>query len=377
MNFDFNDEQKMLKQGARDFFEKECPKSLVRQMAADEKGNPPELWKKMAQLGWLGLIYPEQYGGGGGNMIDLVALEEEMGRACLPGAFFSTVLLGGLFILNAGNEEQKKELLPKIGKGELISTLALTEVSGSYEASAVETSAVSEKEDYVISGTKLYVPDAHIADYIICLARTKKGARPEEGITAFLVDRKSTGITCTLLKTIAGDKLCEVIFNKVKVSRKNIVGQLDQAWGLLEQTLRQVTVARCAEMMGGAQKVLEMSADHTKQRIVFDRPLGSFPVIQHYIANMIMDIDGSKFLTYEAAWRLSEGMSCAKEVAMAKAWTSEAYRRVTANGHEIYGGIGFTVESDMHLYFRRAKAAEVTLGDANYQRKVLAKELRK
>jgi len=189
MNFDFNDEQKMLKQGARDFFEKECPKSLVRQMAADEKGNPPELWKKMAQLGWLGLIYPEQYGGGGGNMIDLVALEEEMGRACLPGAFFSTVLLGGLFILNAGNEEQKKELLPKIGKGELILTLALTEVSGSYEASAVETSAVSEKEDYVISGTKLYVPDAHIADYIICLARTKKGARPEEGITAFLVDR--------------------------------------------------------------------------------------------------------------------------------------------------------------------------------------------
>jgi alkylation response protein AidB-like acyl-CoA dehydrogenase len=376
MNFDFNDEQKMLKQGARDFFEKECPKSLVRQMAADEKGNPPELWKKMAQLGWLGLIYPEQYGGGG-NMIDLVALEEEMGRACLPGAFFSTVLLGGLFILNAGNEEQKKELLPKIGKGELILTLALTEVSGSYEASAVETSAVSEKEDYVISGTKLYVPDAHIADYIICLARTKKGARPEEGITAFLVDRKSTGITCTLLKTIAGDKLCEVIFNKVKVSRKNIVGQLDQAWGLLEQTLRQVTVARCAEMVGGAQKVLEMSADHTKQRIVFDRPLGSFPVIQHYIANMIMDIDGSKFLTYEAAWRLSEGMSCAKEVAMAKAWTSEAYRRVTANGHEIYGGIGFTVESDMHLYFRRAKAAEVTLGDANYQRKVLAKELRK
>lgn len=376
MNFDFNDEQKMLKQGARDFFEKECPKSLVRQMAADEKGNPPELWKKMAQMGWLGLIYPEQYGGGG-NMIDLVALEEEMGRACLPGAFFSTVLLGGLFILNAGNEEQKKELLPKIGKGELILTLALTEVSGSYEASAVETSAVSEKEDYVISGTKLYVPDAHIADYIICLARTKKGARPEEGITAFLVDRKSTGITCTLLKTIAGDKLCEVIFNKVKVSRKNIVGQLDQAWGPLEQTLRQVTVARCAEMVGGAQKVLEMSADHTKQRIVFDRPLGSFPVIQHYIANMIMDIDGSKFLTYEAAWRLSEGMSCAKEVAMAKAWTSEAYRRVTANGHEIYGGIGFTVESDMHLYFRRAKAAEVTLGDANYQRKVLAKELRK
>jgi alkylation response protein AidB-like acyl-CoA dehydrogenase len=310
-------------------------------------------------------------------MIDLVALEEEMGRACLPGAFFSTVLLGGLFILNAGSEEQKKDLLTKIGKGETILTLALTESTGSYEAAAVETTAVAEKDDYVLNGTKLYIPDAHIADYIICVAHTKKGTKPEEGITAFLVDRKSQGITCTLLKTIAGDKLCEVVFNQVKVSKNNIVGKLDQAWGPLEKTLQQVTVARCAEMVGGAQKVLEMSADHTKQRIVFDRPLGSFPVIQHYIANMVIDIDGSRFLTYEAAWRLSEGMSCAKEIAMAKAWTSEAYRRVTANGHEIYGGIGFTVESDMHLYFRRAKAAEVTLGDANYQRKVLAKELRK
>ncbi|MGP8080184.1 MAG: acyl-CoA dehydrogenase family protein, partial [Dehalococcoidales bacterium] len=167
MNFDFNDEQKMLQKGAREFFEKECPKSLVRQMAADEKGNPPELWHKMAQLGWLGLIYPEQYGGGAGNIIDLVALEEEMGRACLPGAFFSTVLLGGLFILNTGSEEQKKGILPKIGKGEMMLTLALTEQNGSYEAAAVETTAVAEKDDYVINGTKLYVPDAHIADYII------------------------------------------------------------------------------------------------------------------------------------------------------------------------------------------------------------------
>ena len=377
MDFDFNDEQKMLQKGARDFLEKECPKSLVRQMAADERGNPPELWHKMAQLGWLGLIFPEKYGGGGGNIIDMVALEEEMGRACLPGAFFSTVLLGGLFILNNGNEEQKQDLLPKVARGEVILTMALTEPSGSYYATAVETKAVSVKDDYIISGTKLYIPDAHIADYIICIARTQKGTKPEEGITAFMVDRKSAGITCTLLKTIAGDKLCEVIFDKVRVPKKNIVGKLDQAWGPLEQTLQQVRIARCAEMVGGAQKVLEMSADHAKQRIVFDRPLGSFPVIQHYIANMVMDIDGSRFLTYEAAWRFSEGLSCAKEIAMAKAWTSEAYRKVTANGQQIYGGIGFTVESDMHLYFRRAKAAEVTLGDGNFEREMLARELGK
>jgi len=375
MDFDYNEEQKMFKKGAREFFEKECPKSLVKQMMEDEKGNPPELWHKMAQLGWLGLIYPEKYGGGGGNLIDLIALEEEMGRACLPGAFFSTVLLSGLFIMNGGSEEQKRDLLPKIGKGEVILTVALTEPSASYDPALIEVEAKSDKDDYVINGTKLFVPDAHIADYIICIARTKKGTKPEEGITAFLVDRRSPGISCTLLKTMAGDKLCEVTFNKVKVSKNNIVGKLDQGWGPLQQTLQQVKVARCAEMVGGAQMVLEMSADHAKQRIVFDRPLGSFPVIQHQIANMMMDIDGSRFLTYEAAWKFAEGLPCAKEIAMAKAWTTEAFQRATATGHQIFGGIGYTVHSDMHLYFRRAKAAEASIGDGNFHREILAKEL--
>jgi alkylation response protein AidB-like acyl-CoA dehydrogenase len=375
VDFDFNDEQKMFKQGARDFFEKEVPKSLVKKMVEDDNGNPPELWKKMAQLGWLGLIYPEQYGGSGGNIIDLVALEEEMGRACLPGAFFSTVLLGGLFILNAGSEEQKRDLLTKVGKGELILTLALTETSASYAASGVETTAISDKDDYIISGTKLFIPDAHIADYIICIARTKKGTKPEDGITAFLVDRKSAGITCTLLKSIAGDKLCEVVFNNVKVSKKNIIGKLDQAWAPVELTLQQVTLAKCAEMVGGAQRALEMAADHAKKRVQFDRPIGTFQSIQHLIANSMMDVDASRFLTYEAAWKFSEGLPCAKEIAMAKGWTSEAYQRTTATGEQVLGGIGYTTDGDMQLYYKRAKAAELTLGDGKFQREALAKEL--
>jgi alkylation response protein AidB-like acyl-CoA dehydrogenase len=375
VDFDFNDEQKMFKQGARDFFEKEVPKSLVKKMVEDDNGNPPELWKKMAQLGWLGLIYPEQYGGSGGNIIDLVALEEEMGRACLPGAFFSTVLLGGLFILNAGSEEQKRDLLTKVGKGELILTLALTETSASYAASGVETTAISDKDDYIISGTKLFIPDAHIADYIICIARTKKGTKPEDGITAFLVDRKSAGITCTLLKSIAGDKLCEVVFNNVKVSKRNIIGKLDHAWAPVELTLQQVTLAKCAEMVGGAQRALEMAADHAKKRVQFDRPIGTFQSIQHLIANSMMDVDASRFLTYEAAWKFSEGLPCAKEIAMAKGWTSEAYQRTTATGEQVLGGIGYTTDGDMQLYYKRAKAAELTLGDGKFQREALAKEL--
>jgi alkylation response protein AidB-like acyl-CoA dehydrogenase len=375
MDFDFNDEQKMLKQGARDFFEKECPKSLVKQMMEDEKGNPPELWKKMAQLGWLGLIYPEQYGGGEGNMIDLIAIEEEMGRACLPGAFFSTVLLGGLFILRNGSEEQKKEILPRMINGQLILTLAVTEPSDSNEASAIGVEAKSEKDDYIINGTKLFVPDANIADYIICIARTKKGTTPEDGLTAFLVDRKSPGITYTLLKTLAGNKLCEVVFDKVKVSKKNIIGKLDQAWVPLQLTLQQATIAQCAEMVGGAQRALEIAADHAKKRVQFDRPIGSFPVIQHVVANMMMDVDASRFLTYEAAWKYAEGMPCAREIAMAKLWTSEAFQRTTAAGHQILGGIGYTMDGEMHLYFRRAKAAEAALGDSKFHREALAKEL--
>ena len=375
MDFDFNDEQKMLQKGARDFFEKEVPKSLVKRMAEDEKGNPPDLWKKMAQLGWLGLIFPEQYGGGGGSIIDLVALEEEMGRACLPGAFYSTVLLGGLFILNNGSEEQKKEILPKVANGEVILTLAMTEPSDSYEAAAVQVEAKSDKDDYVISGTKLFVPDAHIADYIICIARTKKGTKPENGITAFLVDTKSPGISSTMLKSIAGDKLCEVIFNKVRVPKKNIVGKLDQVWGPLQQTLQQVKLARCAEMVGGAQKALELAADHAKKRVQFDRPIGSFPVIQQLVANMMMDVDGARFLTYEAAWKFNEGIPCAKEIAMVKAFTSEAYQRTSATSEQILGGIGYTTDGDMQLYYKRAKAAELTLGDGKFHREALAKEL--
>lgn len=375
MDFDLNEEQEMLKTMARDFLSKECPKSLVREMVKDERGYPPELWRKMAELGWLGLIFPKKYGGLGGSFLDLAVLLEEMGRACLPGPFFSTVILSGLFILNAGTEQQKRELLTKVADGEVILTLALTEPSARYDAASVEVEAIGDDNDYIISGTKLFIPDAHIADYMICIARTNKGTVLEDGITAFLVDSRSPGINCTVLKTIAGDKLCEIIFNRVRVPRKNIVGELAQAWAPLENTLQQAALVKCAEMVGGAQQVLEMSADYAKERMVFGRPLGSFPVIHHYIANMVMDVDGCRFLTYEAAWKLSESLPCTMEIAMAKAWTSDAYRRVTALGQQIFGGVGFIEDHDMPLYFRRAKAAEVTLGDGNLHRELVARQL--
>ena len=365
----------MLRTTTRDFLTNECPTSLVKEMAEDEKGYTPELWRKMAELGWMGLALPEEYDGMGMTFLDLAILLEEMGRACLPGPYFSTVVLGGFTILEAGSEEQKRELLPKISAGDMILTLALTEPSARYEPDAITLKATPKNGDYVLSGTKLFVENAHIADYIICVARTKEGASPEDGITLFLVDAKSPGITTTLLKTIAGDKQCEVIFEDVTVPKNNILGEVDKGWEVVEKVLEKATVGLCAQMVGGAQAALEMSINYAKERVQFGRPIGSFQAIQHYCANMVTDVDGSKFITYEAAWKVSEGLPATMEISMAKAWVNEAYRRVTLLGHQIHGGIGFCMDHDMPLYFKRAKAAEPTFGDADFHREVVARQL--
>ena len=376
MDLGFSEEQEMLRNTARDFLQTECPTTLVKEMAEDERGYTAELWGKMAELGWMGLVLPEEYDGMGMSFLDLAVLLEEMGRACFPGPFFSTVVLGALTVLEAGNEEQKKELLPKIAAGEAILTMALTEPSASYDPAAVTVKAVPDKDDYVISGTKLFVDNAHIADYMVCVTRTKDGAgKAEEGITLFLVDAKSPGIATTLLKTIAGDKQCEVTFDNVRVPQKNMLGERDKGWPVVAKILEKAAVAKCAEMVGGAQAALDMSVAYAKERIQFGRPIGSFQAIQHHCANMVTDVDGSRFITYQAAWKVSEGLPAAMEVSMAKAWVNEAYRRVTQLGHQIHGGIGFCMDHDMPLYFKRAKAAEPTFGDADWHREIVAREL--
>jgi alkylation response protein AidB-like acyl-CoA dehydrogenase len=374
MDLDLSEDQKMLKAMARDLLEKECPKKLVREMEDDENGHSPELWSKMVELGLLGLPFPEKYKGGGGSFLDLVVLLEETGRACLPGPFFSTVVLGGLPILAAGSEQQKQKFLPAIAQGKIFS-LALVEADGGYDPASIETSATADKDSYVISGTKLFVPNAHIADYLLCLARTKKGSPKDKGLTLFIVDAKSKGISCTLLHTIAGDKQCEVIFDKVKVPKENTLGEVDKGWEVMEKTLELAAVAKCADLVGAAEQVLEMTVAYAKERIAFDHPIGSFQAIQHHCANMKVDVDGMRFLTYQAAWLLSEGLPATKEASMAKAWVSEAYRRVTGLGHQIHGSIGYTLDHDMQLYFRRGKAAEAIFGDADLHRETVACQL--
>ena len=266
MDLGLTEEQEMLRKMARDFLATECPKALVREMEEDEKGYPPQLWQGMAEVGWVGLPFPEEYGGGEGSFLDLAVLIEEMGRACLPGPFFSTVVLGGLTILEVGTEEQKKEFLPQIAEGKLVIALALTEPSGGYKASDVSVEAVRDGDDYVISGTKLFVTDAHVADWIICVARTATRSNPEEGLTLFLVKGDSEGLTCDLLSSLAKDKQCEVVFNKVRVPSENILGEPDEGWELVRGIMQRAAVAKSVEMVGAAQQVLEMTVDYAKER---------------------------------------------------------------------------------------------------------------
>jgi alkylation response protein AidB-like acyl-CoA dehydrogenase len=375
MDFGLSDEQEMLKRSARDFLQKECPKQLVRQVDETDSGYSPELWRKMSDLGWMGLPFPSKYGGGDGSYLDLAVLLEAMGHNVVPGPYFSSVVLGGLTVLAAGNEAQKENLLSKVATGKLVLTLALTEPTARYDAASVKTTATARNGQYIITGTKLFVPDANVADYLLCVARTRKTGKAENGITIFLVDAKAPGVKCTLLKTLARDKKCEVFFDDVAVPRDNILGKLNQGWKVIEGVLEKAKVAKCAEMVGGAQAALDMAVAYAKDRIQFNRPIGSFQAIQHYCANMVSDVDGSRFVTYKAAWKVSEGLPAAMDVAIAKAWTGEAYSRVTLLGQQIFGAVGFTMDHDMHLYYRRAKAGDMMFGDSAAQRAVVAREL--
>jgi len=376
MDFELGEEQVMLKTSARDFLENECPKQLIRDMMEDEKGYSPELWKKMAELGWMGLAFPEEYGGVGMSFLDLVVLLEEMGRALVPGPFVPTVVLAGQPILAAGTEEQKQLFLTKITNGDMIMTLALMEPSGGLEASDITVKATPNGDSFVIDGTKLFVPDAHVADYLLCVARTRDGPNKEEGITLFLVDTTTAGIRAEVLTTMTGEKLCEVVFHNVAVPKENILGELDQGWPIIKRVLDVATVAECAWMIGGARWVLETAVDYAKERIQFGVPIGSFQAVQHKCANMACEVEGATSITYYAAWAVSEndpGITLA--AAMAKAWCSDAYTHIAAEGIQIHGGIGFTWDHDMHLYFKRAKASEVTFGDGDYHGEKVAKLL--
>ena len=376
MDFALSEEQELLRKSARDFLNTECPKSIVKEIEASELGYLPELWKKMAALGWMGLILPEEYGGADFNLLDLAVLFEEFGLAAMPGPMFSTII-GSLAIFEYGTEEQKKGLLPEVATGDLFLSLAIAEPEVNYDARFVATQAHAQNGGFAINGTKLFVPYASTADYLLVVARTQGKPGNEEGLTVFLVDGEANGLIFNDMPAIAHDKQCEVQFDKVPVSSADIVGSLNNGYSLITALLQKATAIQCAEMVGGAQRELEIAAEHTKTRIQFERPLGAFQAVQHRLADMFIDVNGARWTTYQAVWRLSDGLPAEREVAIAKAFTNVACQRIAASAQHLHGGIGVDVDYDLHYYFRRAKSFELNLGNTPFHLKTVEAEIGK
>lgn len=375
MDLDFTEEQDMLRNSARDFLSTECDKAMVRTIEESEEGYSAEIWSKMAELGWQGLMIPEQYDGMGMGFFDLVVVFEEIGRNILPSPYFATAVLGSPPIVEAGPEEMKKEILPRVATGEAILTMALTEPSAGYTADCVELEAEDRGDSFVLNGTKLFVEFASASDYMVVVARTGSGGDPEDGITLLLVESNSPGIKIDAFATTGTDKQCEVVFDNVSVPKSNVIGEVNKGWPIVAKTLKMATMTKCAEMIGGMQAVLDMSVAYAKERVQYGRPIGSYQAIQHMLADMFIRTDTSKNIVYEAAWMVSEGLECADKVSIAKAWCNEAYKKVSEDGVEVHGAIGTSRDHDMGLYYRRSMAADPAFGNTEDHREVVARSL--
>ena len=374
MNIDLSEEQKLIRTSTQEFLKKEFPKDYIRELEESEEGYSPKLWKEMAELGWMGLNIPEEYDGMGMNFLDLIIMLEETGYNLLPGPFFSTVS-GAFPILDAGTEEQKGKYLPLIASGEIKLTLAITEPSATYDPSGIQVEAVEKGADFLVNGEKLFVDNAHVADYLVCAVRTSHEGEPGNGISLFIISTQAPGITIRVVPGIGLDKQCEVSFKDVKFPRENMLGDLNGGWEILKRALKKAQIGKCAEMLGGMRASLDMSNAYVKKRMTYGRPIGSYQVVQHYLSNIWIDIETSRNITYLAGWKINEGLPCGKEVSAAKAWVGKAFARVTERCVQIHGAIGLTREHDIGLYYRSAKAWDLAFGDGRYQKSVMEKEM--
>ncbi|MBW1888245.1 MAG: acyl-CoA/acyl-ACP dehydrogenase [Deltaproteobacteria bacterium] len=370
MDLDFTSEQEMLRDSATKFFANECPYSRVKELEESEEGYSPELWQQMAELGWMGLLFPEEYGGYEGQFLDLAIILEEMGRAAHPSPFFSTVIQCGLTILEGGTDDQKKDLLPQIAEGSLIMALAQYEEEASYLSSGIQMKAEAQGDQYLLNGKKMFVMDANVAHKLIVAARVG-----DEGITLFLVDAKDPGVKCTKMPTIGMDNTCEVIFKDVQVSKEDIIGPVGDGWEILQKMAAKATVAKCAEMVGGCKVSIDTTAAYAKEREQYGKPIGGFQAIQHYMANMLMAYDTSFNYVYKVGGMVDERMDFATEASVLKAHVNEAFKYISERAVQIHGGIGTTREADIGLFYRRAKSCEYMMGDTELHNDRIAHDL--
>ncbi len=370
MDFDLSKPQQLLQKSARDFFSRECSHEKVRGLMKTDTAFDEKLWQGIADQGWTGLIIPEEFGGLGLGIVELAVVAEEMGRAVLPSPFLSTVWAAAL-IERAGSEGQKAQYLEAISSGEIKATVALVEASNSWNADAVQLQAEKAGENYVLNGRKDYVTDAGVADLILTVARS--GA----DLVLLPVPAKSEGLTITHTPSIdATRKLYSIEFKNVAIPINDVLETGYRAKDALDQATAIANVALCGEMVGGMQWVLDESVEYVKTRQQFGKPVGIYQAVQHRCADMVLQTESSRSAVYFAAWALSENDATAKlAVSTAKVFCSEAGRLVGNNGIQVHGGIGFTWEHNLHLYYKRFKSSEIMFGDATFHREIIASEI--
>ena len=369
-----SEEEQMLKNVAREFLEAEISTAMVREMELDELGYPPALWKQMADLGWLGLALPEQYGGQGLPLTYLGLIVQEAGRVLAPVPLHST-MVAALTIAEAGSDQQKQDILPAVSDGGMVLTWGVAERDPRLIPEAMTLQATADGDGWVLNGTKMFVDNFVVAQRCVVAARTSAASDANQGISLFLVDTNGTGVDQTALTTLAKDKQSRVDFKDHRVESSALVGELNQGWPIVEAMLDRATALLCCQMTGAARKDAEMAIEYAKNRVAFGRPIGSFQSVQHMLADMLLLVDGGEMLTFEALWKMDEGLPASVEVSQAKAFCNEKCESVVRTSQVIHGGIGFMMEFDLHLWFRRVTSWTMRLGTTYDHRARIASAL--
>jgi alkylation response protein AidB-like acyl-CoA dehydrogenase len=368
-----SESQEMLRRTALDFLQRDAPKDVVQRLQETDTGLTDELWRTAADLGWLGIIIPEQYGGTGLDLLSAGVLYEVLGRGPLPGPYFSSGILGSQIVLEAGTEEQRQSLLPSIATGERILALALTEPGYSWEPAGVATTATSSNGDYVINGLKLFTLDAMAATHLIVAARTGDGADPAAGISLFLVDREAPGVSLRRLPGFLLGRTFEVKLDSVKVPRSALLGEVNQGWPALQRAIARATPVLCAYKAGGTQAVTEMALEYSRTRVQFGMPIGRFQRVQDMIIDMVTHADSARWMTYETLWKLDVGRATAEDIHVTKAVASEAYWQAVTLGHQVFSGISYSKEHPASFHTRASRTLYGFLGDPAFHRQKIAR----
>lgn len=371
MDITLSKTQQNIAKEARRFLKKECPSEYVQEMFLDDTGFTDTLWEKMKAMDWMALRIPEAFGGMGMAQIDMSLLLEEMGRVVVPGPFFSTVVLAGELILAAGTNSQKQHYLEGIADGGIKATLALHEPDGGIDPTYIRMPAEPRGDDFVLNGTKLYVPDAHLADTLVVPVHTGAPQSPADSISLFIMGAQEKGISISPLPTMDGTrKLSAIRFDGVRLPKDFVLGELNQGWQPLCRVLQRAQVGLVAECVGGAQRAMEMASDYAKVRIQYDQPIGSFQAVKHMCAQMFTEVESARSMLYWASWAqdCDDDIEAAIAASAAKSYVSEAFTKVASKGIQVLGGTGFTMDNEMHLYLKRAKANQAALGTPAYHR---------